>query len=238
MLLIKEGLVGMGTFVCYYIVLATLLVIARLFFNISKELFRKLLHLVCFMSVFVLLYAFETWYLAMFTALGFALVLYPIIALVERYPKLMAFFNQRHSGEIRGSLMLVFFMMATLIAVFWGWQGESGKYIIAVSVLAWGFGDAAAALIGTTYGRRRITHPWVDNKKTIEGTLAMFIVAWLIIMFSLMIYTHQPWYLCLLIGLIIAPVCAVVELVSQRGIDTITVPWVTAVVLFILHKLI
>lgn len=231
-MLLAEGLKGSSIFIGYYLILASLLVVIRSYSNIKQELFRKILHLVCFMSILVLLYAFETWHLAALVALGFAIVVYPAIAFIERYPKLMAIFNERHNGEIKSSLMLVFFMMASLIAVFWGWQGEEWKFIIVIAVLAWGFGDAAAALVGKSYGKRKISHPWVDNKKTVEGTLAMFFTACFTVMVTLMIYTQLPWYICLIIGVVIAPTSALVELVSHRGVDTITVPYATAIALF------
>lgn len=227
-----EFLVGFSIFVGYYVIAASLLLIVRALLKPPKELFRKMLHVACFLSVFVLLYAFDTWYLAMLTAIVFAFALYPVITYIERFPKVMEMLIQRKKGEIRSSLMIVFFMMAMLIAIFWGWMGDEWKYIIIVSVMAWGFGDAAAALVGKAFGRNKINHPFVEGTKTREGTMAMCIVSGIVILLSLLLQTSLPWYLCLAGALLVAPICALAELISHHGLDTITVPLATAIPIF------
>ncbi len=235
--MLREALVGMAMFVGYYILAASLIVVVKVCLKPPAEWVRKLLHSVCFLSVFVLLYAFKTWYLAVFAALAFALIVYPVITLIEQYPKLMGIFQQRKSGEIKTSLMLVFLMMAALITIFWGLLGEQWKYIIAVSIMAWGFGDAAAALVGKSLGRRQIRSRLVDGKKTVEGSFAMYAVSALAILATLLAYASAPWYLCLATALLVAPICALVELVSHHGMDTVTVPFAAAVPVYTLMSL-
>jgi dolichol kinase len=230
--MLREFLTGFGLFIGYYIVAASLLLIIRAFFQPQKELFRKMLHVACIMSVLILIYVFDTWYLAMLTSIVFAIALYPVITYIERFPKVMEMLIQRKNGEIKSSLIIVFFMMAMLIFIFWGWLGEEWKYIIIVSVMAWGFGDAAAALVGKAFGRNPIRHRLVEGTKTREGAIAMYSVSAIAILLCLMIYTSLPWYLCLSGALIVAPICAVVELISHHGLDTITVPFATAIPIF------
>ena len=230
--MLSEFMSGFGLFIGYYIIAVLLLLIIRAYLKPPKELFRKLLHMTCVSSVLVLLYAFDTWYLAMYTVIVFALVLYPVIAYTERFPKVMEILIQRKKGEIKLSLLIVFFMMAVLIAIFWGLMGEQWKFIIIVSVMAWGFGDAAAALVGKAFGRHPINHRWVEGTKTREGTNAMYFVSAIAILICLMIYTSMPWYLCLSGAFLVAPICAIVELVSRNGMDTITVPLATAFPIF------
>jgi dolichol kinase len=191
-----------------------------------------MLHTVCFLSIFVLLYAFEHWYLAAAAAVLFALLIYPILALLEQHPLYDGLFSQRRSGEVKKSLMLVFFMMAALISIFWGLLGESWKYIVVIAVLAWGFGDAAAALVGKKYGRHQVRSRLVEGTKTWEGTLAMYLVSACAISVSLLVYAVLPWYLCLTAAVIIAAVSALAELVSHKGSDTVNVPLATALPLF------
>jgi dolichol kinase len=155
-----------------------------------------------------------------------------VIGFIEKFPKIMEIFVQRKSGEIRLSLIIVFIMMAILIAVFWGWLGEQWKYIIIVSVVTWGFGDAAAALVGKAFGRNPIKHHLVEGTKTREGTIAMYSISAIAILICLMVYTTLPWYLCLAGALLIAPISAIVELISHHGLDTITVPFATAIPIF------
>lgn len=230
--MLREFILGFGLYICYYAIAVVLLLMIRAFLKPPKELFRKLLHTACFSSVLVLLYAFDTWYLAMLTAIVFALVLYPVITYAERFPKIMELLIQRKSGEIKLSLLTVFLMMAVLIAVFWGLMGEQWKFIIIVSVMAWGFGDAAAALVGKAFGRNPIKHRWVEGTKTREGSIAMYLVSAIAIFVCLLIYTSFPWYLCLAGAVLVAPICAIVELISHNGMDTITVPLATAFPVF------
>jgi len=113
-----------------------------------------------------------------------------VIAIVEKYPKVISAFHQRKKGEIRSSLVLAFVMMALLTTVFWGLLGESWKFITVIAVMAWGFGDAAASLIGKSFGRNKINNRLVEKAKTREGTIAMSVVAFVAIFLSLMMYSQ------------------------------------------------
>jgi len=117
---------------------------------------------------------------------------------------------------------------ALLIALIWGGLGHEWRYLIAAPVMAWGYGDAAAALIGKWLGRRHFHHRYIDRLKTQEGTAAMIVVAAVAIFVTLLWYVGKPWQLSLLVAAITAPVCGVVELFSRRGLDTLTVPLAAA----------
>jgi phytol kinase len=115
--------------------------------------------------------------------------------------------------------------------------GADWRYIVAVAVMAWGFGDAAAALVGKAFGRRRILHAAIEGAKTYEGTAAMIVTAALALFLTLLFFAGYPWHLSLLIAVLVAPVCGAVELFSRRGADTITVPLSTAVLVLPLIQL-
>jgi len=51
----------------------------------------------------------------------------------------------------------------------------------------------------------------------------MILFAGLAIFFTLLFYGGKPWQVSMLISLIVAPVCGVVELFSRRGTDTLTI---------------
>lgn len=192
--------------------------------GMRAELFRKGLHVICFMLLLVVLFSFDRWYWAVLAVAVFTVLVYPILSLVEHHPGYSRFFSERKRGEVKRSLLLVAFMIVVLMTVFWGWLGEGWKYTIVVAVLAWGLGDAAAALVGKAYGRRYISHRLIEGRKTLEGTLAMLVVSWAAIFFTTLISTHSPWFFCFVTALLVAPVCALVELFSRRGTDTLTVP--------------
>ncbi len=225
----QEGFFGFAILIGYFSISALLAVLAKKVLKMPSEMVRKTCHIIVVMSVVVLLNAFRTWYLAVLVVFVFALAVYPMLALVERYPFYSSFLAERRSGEVKSSMIWVFLMLALLMTVFWGLLGETWKFVIVGAVMAWGFGDAAAALVGKAVGRRTIEHRYVEGKKTVEGTLAMYGVACLAIFVTTMMYDAVPWYLCLAIALFVAPVCALVELFTRRGMDTITVPISAAV---------
>jgi len=189
------------------------------------------------MAICFLLNAASSWQMTIIAVVLFAIVIYPILALLERFPQYARFFSQRQPGEVKSSLILLCLMVALLTAIFWGWLGAKWKYIIIVAIMAWGYGDAAACLVGKTFGRHYLEHRLIEGKKTLEGTLAMVIVSGLAVFFTTVKYTSLSWHVCLLVALLVAPVCALVELYSLRGIDTITVPFATAISTFVVIQL-
>lgn len=194
-----------------------------------SEIVRKTLHIMYVLSILLALRSFSAWYHAALAIASFALVVCPILPFIERFPLYKRILAERRSGEVKTRLVEVTLMSVILIAVFWGWLGSGWKYTIAVAVAAWGFGDAAAALVGKACGRHRIRHRIIEGKKTVEGTLAMYAVSCLAVFVTTMVYAAAPWYHCLAVALLVAPVCAAVELLSRRGVDNITVPFSAAI---------
>lgn len=229
--MIQKAAMEFSLFVLYFVVAASILLLTRRFIRMPRELFRKMLHMACVLSVFVLLSITDVWYLAALYALVFGLIVYIAIHWLERYPAIMEMLVQRAKGEIKLSIVLVFGMMAILITVFWGFLGDAWKCIIPASVLAWGLGDAAAALIGKRYGTHPVKLRIANGSKTLEGSLAMCIVALISIVSTLLVCTSLPFMICLLIALVGAIVASFVELISGSYMDTITVPLAVSVAL-------
>ncbi|MBR3356522.1 MAG: TSUP family transporter [Solobacterium sp.] len=201
--------------------IAVLLVIRRL--NIvPRHVFRKLLHLVAFTCVIRLITAATSWQAAVITLILIAVVLYPVLVFAERFALYSELFTEKKPGEIKKSLLLLFFTIAAVAAGAWGMLGRQDFCIMVI--LMWGIGDAMAALVGIPYGRHRITWSLTDGKKSVEGSLAMFVFS-----FSAGCITQICFGLPLTAGMILrtaAMACAgtVTELVSKEGSDTVFVP--------------
>lgn len=230
--MLREALVGFAAFAGYYAVAAGALLLLRRVVRMPGELFRKLLHIACVLSIFPLLLAFQTWYLSAGTVLLFAALVYPIVGFLERFPRLFSVMEQRAPGEIRRSLMIAFAMMAILIVVFWGALGAGWRYVIVLSILAWGFGDAAAALFGKAFGHRRFRSRAIEGTKTLEGSLAMLLVSMAAALATLLIAGPLRWPYALLTAFVVALASALVELISHGGIDTLTVPLAASAVAY------
>ena len=157
-----------------------------------KELFRKILHLILVGAVIVWYYAFPTWRQAVAAAGLFVFMAYPFLLIAERIPGYGELLVERKPGEIKRSLLSVFGMLIVLAVICWGLLGE--KYLVIASVLAWGLGDAAAALVGKRFGAHYIEGKRIEGRKTLEGTLAMFVVSFLSVLIVLLIKGAVVWY--------------------------------------------
>lgn len=231
----NEFIVGFVGLLVYFIVCATGALILRKMVIVPTEIFRKTLHIILLGSIFVLTYAFNQWILSVIASIVFMIIVYPILMFAENIPGYSQLLTERKKGEIKKSLVVVFSMFAALIFVCWGMLNE--KYLVIASVLAWGFGDAAAALIGKRYGRNYIEGKLVEGRKSLEGTLAMFIVSFVAVLIVLYMNEPQQFYSYVPISAITAGVCAVVELYTKGGMDTLTCPFSAALTMILLIRL-
>ena len=188
-----------------------------------SEVFRKLLHMVAFLSTPVIMHAAGSWQVAVAVLALFGALVWPLLYFGERLPRYAELFVQRRTHEVRRSMLLLFWGDALLVALCWGVCKR--PEVAVASILMWGFGDASAALVGKRYGRHHVALPLADPQKTTEGSLALFLVSGLIGSFVLGI---GP-----LVALA-ALVAAYVELITKGGYDTVTVPFAIAVVLLLL----
>ncbi|MFW6115950.1 MAG: diacylglycerol/polyprenol kinase family protein [Chloroflexota bacterium] len=224
--MVTSDLVGAGLLLAYYLGACFLLpTLLKLWRWIPTEVVRKLQHIAYSLSIFLLLHLFSEWYVAIAAAFLLVLLAYPALLLVERFSWYRRVFVDRtRGGELRKQLLYVQLSFALLIFVFWGLLGMRWHYITAVAVMGWGFGDAAAALVGKAWGRRRFLLPLIEGAKTCEGSLAMTLVACLAFFLTLWLYGGRPWPVSLAVALVAAPFAAAVELFSRKGLDTLTVP--------------
>ncbi len=213
---------GAGIVVSYFIIAASIAIGCRFFIKIPDELFRKILHCILLGSLLSFVFAFETWWMSAVTAVVFAVVVYPILAFFERYKTFSELTTERKKGELKNSLLLVFGMFAVVISICWGWLGD--KYLVLASIYAWGFGDAAAALIGTKYGKHKIKWKYIDGKKSVEGSVAMFITSLVSVAVILGCRGGMSVIGYILVSTITAIVSAFAELYSKDGMDTVICP--------------
>lgn len=224
-----EFMTGYRILIGYFAVCATAALAFRRLVQVPTEVFRKTLHFILLGSIFVLVYAFSTWWVSALAALAFLVMVYPILGFAERLPGYSHLLTERKAGEIKSSLVIVFTMFALLISICWGMLGA--QYLVIASVFAWGLGDAAAALVGKRFGRRFIEGRWVEGRKTLEGTLAMFVVSFFSVLVILLVNGSVEWYGYIPIAALTAVGCSVVELYTKNGLDTLTCPLTAAAIM-------
>ena len=204
----------------------------RFLTRLPSFVFRKLLHFVAFTSVSFMILAARSWQAAALTSVLIAVALYPILAGLENAPWFGKLFVQKSPGEIKKSLLLLFFMFAALISVAWGMFGQ--PHLAATSILMWGTGDAAAALVGIPYGKHKVRSRFTDGKKSWEGSFAMLAVSFLSGMILLLSVQKTALPQAFLMASLGAVLGTATELFSPSEYDTVTVPAVIAAVLLII----
>ena len=201
----------------YFIVCASVGLILRKAIKIPDEVFRKILHFVLLTSLFVFVFAYQTWYISALTCLAIIVIAFPILAFFERFKTYSQTLTERKKGELKISLILVFLMFATVIALCWGLLNN--KILVIAVIYSWGYGDAFAALIGKRFGKRKIY-----KNKSVEGTLAMFITSFVVVSAILLISQAVVWYGALVCAVAVSLAVSAVELFTPNGLDTVTCP--------------
>lgn len=222
-------------YLLYLAVWIASLLVVRLVLHPNGEVFRKALHTIAYTSSLFMMYTSNSWLVSALCCTIFAVVVYPLLVLAEHWKGYGAFFTQRHTGEVKHSLLLLFLSHAILITLYWGIFDK--PWIVYTSVLMWGTGDTAAALIGKKYGRHHTHIPLADPKKTWEGSFAMMATALLAGLCALRLTAPYSAGICLRMALLTAPVAAYTELITKNGDDTVTVAGAVSVLLLILSYL-
>lgn len=230
----QEMIRGFGWLLAYFVPCAATALIGHYFIKIPREVFRKILHCILLGSLIVFVFGFDTWWVAALAAIIFELAVWPILRFFERFRGYSELTTERKKGELKNSLLLVFTMFAAVITICWGWLSD--RYLVLASVYAWGFGDAAAALVGKRFGRHKLHFKYLDGKKSLEGTLAMSICSFISVSVVLQLRGGIPVLGAFVTAFITAQVAAVVELYSKGGNDTFTCPLASmAVLLPLMH---
>ena len=123
------------------------------------------------------------------------------------------------AGVTRISLGEFCFIAATCV-VFVLSSDDPVLYCIPMLVLT--LADAAAALVGTAYGRRRY-QTW-DDYKTVEGSAAFFVVAFFCIFLPLAFFTDASNAESAAVAALVAMATTVLEASMGRGFDNLLVP--------------
>jgi len=140
-------------------------------------------------------------------------------------------FVEKAKHEVIISFISLFGLMTVLLAVFWGGLGAEHKYIAIAAIMAWGPGDAVAAIVGKNCGKHKLQGKMIEGVKSVEGCVGMAVTSFICTAPVLMTMSPMPWYAALIFSAVIAPIAAITELFTKKGWDTITVPIASALVL-------
>jgi phytol kinase len=98
-----------------------------------------------------------------------------------------------------------------------------------IPILLLTLADAAAALIGISYGRLR--YHTVDGAKSAEGSVAFFICAFFVVHVPLLLCTDTGRTETLLIAVLLAWLATMFEAIAWRGLDNLVLPLISFLLL-------
>ncbi len=187
--------------------------------NLSVEFSRKFVHIAVGMIAFPLVWLFHAWYWA---------IIPPLVFIVVNYISYRRqIFMGMETGE-ENQLGTVYFPISfsILIALLW-----SAPALLVASLMPMTWGDAFAAILGRRFG----AHPFTvfGQTRSLEGSLVMFVFS-LVATFGALVVFAQPVAVSLLLAFAVALIAAVVESISPFGLDNLTVPLVSALVLVLM----
>ena len=217
-----ETLRCFGNLIIYIIPCVLIVLPIRFLTKVPSFVFRKMLHIIAFTCFTVMLLTAESWQAAALTSVTIAVQVYPLLALFENEPWYGGLFVEKSHGEIKRSLLMLFFMFAAVIAVSWGVFGN--PHAAAAAILMWGVGDATAALVGIPFGRHKVKMKPINGRKSWEGSCAMLLISFMMGIVVLWLHVGYEAHVSLLCALTMAVTGTAVELFSASEWDTVTVP--------------
>ena len=203
-----------------YIYVAILLIITEKILDKYPEGSRKFLHIMTGNIAF-LLPIFQTKEVMAFLAAG-PFILFTF--LMSPYTPIKSI-RGKTSAAGHGMGLVYYSITWTILAYLF----FDNMVIIAIGILAMSYGDGFASLLGVKYGKTK--YNVFGDEKSYLGSFAMLIFTFFTMVIALLYYNINVTYSILLILLFIAFVAALVEGLTPKGLDNLSVPFV-AVILY------
>jgi len=212
---------------CYIYILFIILVSSKIgkLLRISQKTSRKFLHAMIGNLPFIIPFFTANIY-PVLVAAPFILVTFlasPYSRFKYTSKRLKGLTNITEEGHPLG---LVFYAVSYTILA---WFFASKPYIIAAGILPMAYGDAAASIVGEKYGRRKYN---LIAEKSLEGSTAMFFASFLSLMLGLIFFSALYAFSAsekILSAIVVATVATLVEGLSPKGFDNLTVPALSAI---------
>jgi len=230
-----EILMNLGLLCLSYIyIVAVILVTGKISRRLPKNFSRKFLHIMIGNFIFVIpLFTYRTFPLdfPFFVAAPFILLTFlvspasPLKGLTNRMSGLA---DVTAGGHNYG--LVLYAVSYTILALFFSPQ----PYLLAAGIIPLAYGDAAASLVGQKFGRHTYS---IFGKKSIEGSIAMFIVCFVGLSASFLFFSYfypLPAVRFVLSALGISVLAAALEAITPKGLDNLVVPLCSAVVFMLL----
>ena len=240
--IVFEDIIVFFIAVIYAVIILTIADVGRRKLNLHSDYSRKIIHLFAGAAVWTVPYYPHPW-VATFVALLFVLMLG--MANTERFGRFFAAMARPEDldhGSVRGPFWYA--VSITVLTAIFTFTGNAAIYFIAGgAIMIMMLGDGMSAPIGMKYGTNH-TKVIFGSKRSIQGSLALFVFGflgaliafWWFGIFSLVTPVFSPgagYVNMILLAFIGAITATIVELISPKGTDNITLPMISCVVMFL-----
>jgi len=197
-----------------YIYVAILLIITEKLLDNWPELSRKVLHIMVGNIAFLLPIFNTDWVMAFIAAAPFI----PLTFLMSPYTPIKSI-RGRTSAAGHGMGLVYYVITWTILAYLF----FDNMVVIAVAILAMSYGDGFASIIGIRFGKKK--YNVCGDEKSYIGSLAMFIFTFITTIVAVLYYGIDITNYLLIVLLFISFVAAIVEGITPKGLDNLTVPF-------------
>lgn len=189
-------------------------------FKLPKEESRKFVHIGVSHWWLLAMFSFDSWKWAIIAPIAFI-----FLNLFSWYTGLFSSMERKNRSV--SDLGTVYFPISLLALVLLTWHDNpflSGITPLAgaLGILAMGYGDGFAALIGTRYGKNRFTV--LGSVKSLEGSAAMFAAALIPLFLLIYLGANLSWLSALGSAAALAALATIIEAITPQGLDNLTVP--------------
>lgn len=196
-----------------YLYIGIIIAGAKLFEKRGEEASRKFIHIMLGNWWFIAMYFFTNVWFAIFVPITFVIINY--VSYKQDLIKVMERKNQDGLGTVYYAVSL--FILAI---VSFGIYQKPILGLIPNVIMA--YGDGFAAVVGKCIKSK--TYKVGETKKSIAGSITMFMISLIFItIFLTTRYTFELWQ-TVLIGIIMSGIVTIIEAISVKGIDNISVP--------------
>jgi phytol kinase len=188
----------------------------------SVDFTRKFIHIAVGMWAYGTVLLFERRVFAIIPPLSFVAI--------NAFSYWQGTFKAMETGK-KGRLGTIYFPISftALIWLLWG-----RPHLVVASLMPMTWGDALAAVLGLRFGRRSYTV--MGSTRSLEGSAVMFLVGWVATLAPLLLLAPSPLgpLAALTAAAVTALGAALIEALSPWGIDNLTVPAASALILVLM----
>ncbi|WP_207732126.1 DUF92 domain-containing protein [Heliobacterium chlorum] len=207
------GLILSYAYVAALIIIATL---TQKWRGYQTEFTRKIIHIGAGMWIVGAVAIFDHWYIGIIPISTFIVMNY-----ISNRKRLIDAMDL--AGDTAGT---VYFPLAVTVLLLIFWPRDQ-VYIAVAGTMAMTWGDAFAAIIGKTYGKKSYTVQ--GHRRTFEGSTAMFAFSFLAIALTLLLMKAELGLEKIVLSSVLLAIIAVIlEAFSLKGMDNLTVPFGTS----------